>query len=456
MNRFFLMVAATCAVVMFFGCTSAECPQGYCPQAIDVEQPMDGCYDASDCEQQSGKVANCVNGECVYTQINCPAGYELNALYQCVKVPLSCNESQKPEVDACTAEVTCDSDEGEWVITLVNCDDGINATEDSCDEVAGCTHVYTCGGNCSDENPCTKDYCNPETGECKHIALCGEDEVCVAGICSFRCTENSDCDDGNACTMNSCDINTGVCLFTLFPCDDSNDLTVDYCQVVGGKKQCTNVITSCEGNGNDGDMCTVDTCQGGVWKHFALSCGDGTACDPETGMCEIIPIAECNNYRDCDDDNPCTTDSCIVVNGEAQCEHVTASCDEDEVCDAETGDCVDIESPDCEEDPLGSTCDDEDSSTLDYCQSGKCIHTQPISCGEGTYLNPQSGECEPAVSDPTCMDGDAECVIFESSGMVTVATCLEGHWFVLQNCGRVSTGHYCLEEATGPACQFAE
>src|SRR5262249_11402945 len=92
------------------------------------------------------------------------------------------------------------------------------------------------------------------------------------------------CDDGNACT-NGDHCSAGACIGTTINCDDNNICTEDNCNTVTG---CTHTSNSrpC----SDGNACTL---------------GDNCS----NGNCVSGPLT------DCDDNNPCTSDSCDRVNG---------------------------------------------------------------------------------------------------------------------------------------------
>jgi len=405
------LLIATICVAIVLGCTSADCPQGYCVVEVVLPQQDD-------------------------------------------EPELDCGES--PQMNACITSIVCDFKTGEWTVQYKDCDDGNPSTIDFCDKTTGeCMNIHTCKQGCMDDDPCTMDYCDIEVG-CVSIPLCKEDEVCIAGICEFRCTDHSDCDDGNPCTMNSCDLETGLCVYTPVSCDDGNPLTQDFCKVENEKKICVHIVPICEGDGDDGNPCTLDICVRGEWEHFTFPCGTGTACDPQTGKCEIVPIVECVDSSDCDDGNPCTDDLCVMVGGNPQCVHNPKECSEGEMCNYQTGECVALDSQECDSDPLGPTCDDGNPSTLDFCQGGSCINYQPVNCGDGTTLNPETGLCEVSVSSEDCVDGNVECVIFEHLGTATVSKCQEGRWFILNDCGLVSKGNYCRETKDGPMCQLAD
>jgi len=68
--------------------------------------------------------------------------------------------------------------------------------------------------DCNDNNECTNDYCDPNTG-CYH----SDKSAC--------------CDDDNECTTDSCDPILG-CLNIPVDCDDSDSDTDDSCNIFTG------------------------------------------------------------------------------------------------------------------------------------------------------------------------------------------------------------------------------
>ncbi len=123
--------------------------------------------------------------------------------------------------------------------------------------------------DCDDGNVCTFDSC--VAGSCEHDPLnggtCGVGGWCVEGSCfEPECTESADCEDFNECTTAEC---VGyACLVTN----------------VGVGTPCT----------DDGDSCTVDTCNG------AGTCE--SVFDPDIPGCEPVCGAKgefCTSGADC-------------------------------------------------------------------------------------------------------------------------------------------------------------
>jgi len=128
----------------------------------------------------------------------------------------------------------------------------------------------------------------------------GTYSVTVTGAngCQSTCEKTvtfTSCDDNDACTDDVCDTNTGLCTHTPHDCDDGNPCTIDSCDSVLGCQH-VNVAdgTSC----SDGDACNgAETCQSGTCTAGApVNCDDGDPCttdncDPQTGDCTHTPIS---------------------------------------------------------------------------------------------------------------------------------------------------------------------
>lgn len=97
------------------------------------------------------------------------------------------------------------------------------AAADKCLVNTTCNANGECSGgtvkDCNDNNPCTEDSCNPQTGECVSTPLsegnCSDDSACTtndhcdAGTCvgePVECTAIDDCHEAG-----SCDAESGLC-----------------------------------------------------------------------------------------------------------------------------------------------------------------------------------------------------------------------------------------------------
>jgi hypothetical protein len=306
--------------------------------------------------------------------------------YLCRVVPESvvlCPPAQGP--DAPCLAPACDPESGACSLVPANdgvaCDDGDLCTVgDHCDD-----GVCAGGGpaNCADDNPCTDDHCQPLAG-CVHLfnqAPCQDGDSCTAndqcldGVC--QAGDPVVCDDGNGCTDDLCSPQGG-CTYTANDalCDDGNACsTGDHC--AGG---------ACVFDGwlvcDDDNICTTDSCtpEGGcTFMLNSAPCDDNDLCT--TGdHCHLGECISAGNLV-CDDGNLCTDDSCV----------------------AETG---------CEFSANTAPCDDGNSCTIDdHCLNAWCTPGAPLQCDDGNLCtddvcDAQSGCLYPANS-ASCDDGDA-------------------------------------------------
>lgn len=177
---------------------------------------------------------------------------------------------------------------------------------------------------------------------------------------------------------------------------------------------------------DDGDPCTTDTCH------------------PASG-CQHTSIADCcRSDADCDDDNACTTDTCDTDTH--TCVHDDVVCDDDNACTLDSCDpqvgCVHTESPDCDECRSDADCDDGNRCTIDTCEQGRCVHT-PVVCDDrvdctfdecrpdvGCVFTPRDDFCEsedPCLT-PRCTPGGCihEPLDCDDGNPCTIDTCIAG------------------------------
>jgi hypothetical protein len=307
--------------------------------------------------------------------------------YQCEVIPDSPIACPEPEGTGATCLMaTCDPESGECGFAPDPANDGA-----PCDDDDACTVGETCSGgqclggtpaNCNDGNECTDDWCDPATG-CAHGNAnkeCQDGDVCTVGdLCvDSQCQPGAplDCDDDNVCTDDSCDPATG-CLHAAntLPCDDGTACTVgDLC----ANKACKpGTPLDCD----DENPCTDDSCdpvEGCLNVANALPCDDEDACTVgdlcSGGTC--VP----GEPADCDDDNLCTTDSCNPATG-CQSTANTLACDDGNACTE--GDVCANKS--CKA-GTPADCDDDNVCTTDSC-------------------NPATG-CQNVANASSCDDGN--------------------------------------------------
>ncbi|MEC9071413.1 MAG: hypothetical protein VX938_03500, partial [Myxococcota bacterium] len=282
-------------------------------------------------------------------------------------------------------EVACASELGVCVIGLspagTEC-----AMDDACSLGGECAEgVCTSIGarDCSDDNACTVDTCDPLTGclqepmegsePCEDGLVCTVGDACDAGVCVAG-TEAMACDDENPCTEDGCDEEAGGCVNTPVDgeCDDGDACTDGDLCADGG----------CFGgeplNCDDENPCTNETCSPDAGCEYSnvlngAGCDNGDPCGAvqECQSGECVAIVE----TDCDDDNPCTVDGCEPGEG---CYHLNSA-----------------DGKPCED---GNACTDADS-----CQAGVCAGGDAISCDDGEFCN----GVETCEADTGCTSGSA-------------------------------------------------
>ena len=402
-----------------------------------------------------------------------------------VSAPECLSDNDCPPIDTCHQGV-CDL--GTFTCVAIAIPDGTD-----CDDGTACSLNDTCLGgvcvggvavSCDDDNVCTDDLCDPATGcvysfnfgACDDGNGCTTNDMCSAGVCDGTTPA---CDDGNPCTLDQCVPGTAACVNTpdnLLPCSDGNACTGgDHCAsgacVPGPDDGC-----------DDGNDCTVDLCKAGVCKVLPLEdhpCEDGEICTVN----DTCQLAVClpGQLDPCDDDNPCTQDSCQMGQG---CVHellVDEPCDDGdvctqgEVCDASSA-CVPLTTTDCDDDNpctvdnchpenacvyaiKGGACDDGNPCTAgDFCQVGEC-KGQPATCNDNDACTHDSCDevlgcqfvsiAESCVDDELCTDDSCE----PASGCVFTHNTLECDDGLLCTDSDVCTDGVCV--GTDVVCEDA-
>ncbi|GMV40584.1 MAG: hypothetical protein AMXMBFR64_23000 [Myxococcales bacterium] len=453
-------VIDTCVDGECLGDLPLDCNDGN-PCTTDSCEPLVGCQHVQNtaaCDDGNActKGEACVGGACTGGGgVTCNDGNPCTT--DTCDPQLGCvyaNNSQAcDDGNLCTGGDTCSGGEckGSFV---TNCDDLNPCTTDTCVPQTGCKHANNanpcddgsacttqdvcsagvCSGktvSCDDANTCTTDSCDPlvgcvyagAVGPCDDGNSCTSNDTCTNGKCAG---EGQVCDDGNPCTDDGCD-GTGGCAFTpnTKPCNDANACTTnDKC----GGGACSGTVVLC----NDGNPCTNDACNpavGCTYTNNTVACSDGNACTGgdkcANGKCAGGPVITCN------DDNPCTNDSCDPTTG-CVYKNNTATCDDGNKCTTVdtcvAGKCVGSGTPVCADgnpctddacDPaLGcvfsnnaAACNDGNACTTgDACSGGSCKGS-PLSCNDGNPCTNDS--CDPAKgcvytpNQASCNDGDA-------------------------------------------------
>jgi hypothetical protein len=448
--------------------TAADCDDGLdctidgCTVATGECTHLATCDDGNPCTDDLCTASGCIN---VNNTAACNDGNGCTMNDKCSGgvcaggVPAVCDDGLTCTFDACSTTLGC--------VNLPACNDHNPCTIDLCDEVNGCSNTVApngtpcpdgnpCNGaetcqagictagvppSCNDGNPCTADTCDLVQG-CKHTPVtnntpcsdgnfCNGAETCQAGLCRTGTTPS--CNDGNACTTDTCDAVSGcvhtpiagcVSCTTNADCNDSNPCTADLCS--GGA--CTNPVlpnntpcpdgTVCNGtelcqggsctagtalNCNDGNPCTTDTCDA-VTGCAHAPVADGTGC-PDATLCNgaetcIAGICVAGTPLNCNDGNPCTADVCLPVSG---CQNTAV--------------------------PNGTPCADGTvCNGAEVCQAGTCTAGTPLNCNDGNPCTVDS--CDPvtgchvtAVPDLTSC---ADATVCNGAEVCLAGACLPG------------------------------
>jgi hypothetical protein len=351
--------------------------------------------------------------------------------------PAQNNENCGSHDDGCcvpwTGDADCHGANALGQCDVLNCDDGITCTVDTCDQVTGCSNI-------PNSDVCISDQCNigicdvangdPNTGclsqatpgvSCDGGNVCSLGDYCGSEINGVSyCTpggDTLDCNDGNLCTYDNCDSVTG-CVNTPYQggeCTDGDECTVDSCDPLTG---C--VFTPIEGCGT----CTVDADCADEWACSNDNCNPSSPSADEYGCTHYYPTgglvcttAGCGLHHcepfvpghdangcvfydlggdECDDGNACTVASCDLVLGCVftpipgcdACTGVICNDGDDctvDSCDPVTGTCVFTPIPGCFDPCAGVDCDDANACTVDSCDPATGCVNEDISytCDDG-------------------------------------------------------------------------
>ena len=399
-------------------CRMADCVDGQCVIADDPSANGSACGMSDPCVAVAGE---CDDGVCagsspvVCPEVDCMIGQCEGSVGKCVYMPgpegAACDIDGNPcTYDSCV-DGTCAPGENRCPCKA---SDDCPAMEDRClgryqCATSGCVIEPLSAVTCPDPGLCEEFSCNPASGKCEPFAksdgtICVRADSCTTGgICTGGvCGVTSRCRDDNPCTDDLCDADTGACSFVAnqSPCDDSDACTGEgVCS--GGT--CVTVPVSCD----DGNDCTVDGCDGdsGCTKTPVLSgtpcfsvdpCVVATVCD-EGGVCGGGSPA-------CDDGNDCTLDTCDPGSGVCGHLNVAGTCDDRNPCTVGerclSGVCGGGAAvPGCCN--FDADCDDGDACTPTRCSGQRCVSTgqDPDSCPvsvEGCridWCDARTGQC---------------------------------------------------------------
>ena len=343
-------------------CTVGDvCSQGKCVGGAN----QCGCQSDADCK--TGSTNLCLGTPfCDKSAANFKCGVKANTA-------IACNTS----ADSDCKKTSCDAASGQCSAKAVNesglcTDNNVCTTGDSC-SLGTCKP--TGNKDCEDNNACTQDGCTPAatgvgcsytnvTTGCNDGDACTKSDVCSNGVCKGTggagcCISNGDCDDKNACTTDTCDSKTGGCTNAAVgnggACNaDSNGCTADTCQA---GKCAAGVPVDCAASA---DSCNTATCNSTGATTY--SCG-------KTAKTDGSP---CDDGLFCTTSEACTAGKC---GGGKQKDCSSSGCTTG-VCDEATKACKGTTKPD------GASCDADNSGCTkdDQCSKGACVAGVKVDC----------------------------------------------------------------------------
>ena len=381
-------------------CTVADvCSEGACTPGFDRichdENPCtdDFCDPELGCLYENNE-APCLDGNACTTGDICVDG-------ACTAGnPLGCDDN-----NACNGVETCDSKLGCLPGTPLECP----SDDNPCNGIESCHPIHGCQPGedllCEDGNPCTTNSCYPTEGcvtlvnkePCDDGTVCTTNDKCSGGKCNGG--PLMDCNDSNICTSDWCHPVDG-CVHELndVPCDDDDVCsTGDHCHL----GDCISSGTlACD----DGNVCSDDSCNpktGCFHANNKQECSDGNACTADDSCANGWCLS--GGPLDCDDDDPCTIDSCLPQSG---CNHDDAeegtSCGDmvNDIC--KSGQCVcvaDCDGKECGNDGCGGTCGT--CNGQDACKNGVCV-CQPACDGKECGADGCGDDCGPCPDGSYC------------------------------------------------------
>lgn len=249
------------------------------------------------CDQATGKCAKtplndqtaCDDGNpCTYQDV-CNAGECVSGANNLCDCLADADCAAKEDKDLCNGTLYCDKSKAPFQCklnpaTVVSCPGGQDSQclRNQCDIQSGKCKMGPPPGlavACTDGNPCT-------SGD-----LCFEGE-CVSGLTQCACGSDKDClgfDDDNLCNGTlSCVVqnSTKVCAVnpgTIVKCQPGSECKPNVCEPASGTCKSVENPLLC----NDNNPCTNDSCSGGVCQFKPVSgeipCGSGKVC--KAGFC---------------------------------------------------------------------------------------------------------------------------------------------------------------------------
>ncbi len=437
------------ACVAGLGCRGGILPcddQDQCTE--DSCDPISGCAHAE-------RVGPCDDGKPCTTDDACTlAG-------TCVGVLRACNDGNVCTIDSCDPAIgvcsyiprTGECDDGNACTeggvcqgttcspgATVNCDKGNACMDYQCLPATGCRETpkivgTSCsdGDSCTDSDRCNNGSCAGTPRDCGPGLACHTTPACSGGACkSSPLPDNTSCSDGSDCTSGD-KCSGGTCSGTSKVCALGTCMTDNTCSEATGN--CAPVLAPAGTPCDDGTKCTSgDVCQGSTCKPgAALSCDDQNpctddSCDPIGGCANVANSAPCNDGNGCTGEDVCDGKVCV---GKQPVVCTAGQCQVSSTCNTATGSCVPVPKVD------GLGCTDNSECTVgDACTGGACVPGPTKQCDDGKtcttdncvgsvpggcVFSNRTGECEDGNS---CTVGDTCVAGGCAPGAPNTACCL--------------------------------
>ena len=310
-------------------------PYYFTPDTAHPDKPTDPCDDGldndGDFDYDREEDADCwvCGNNVVDPNEDCDDGNTTDGDCCSASCEFEASGSACPDGEFCNGDETCDGAGTCQAGTQADCDDGVDCTDDSCNEGTDqCDNVAN-DANCSDDG-----------------LFCNGDEFCdTVSDCSFSgdpCPAGAICDDGT----DTCEPAPG--------CGDG---------VVGDGEECD------DDNNIDGDCCD-SFCQ---FEDSGSDCSEGVFCNGDE-TCDGAGTCQAGTSVDCDDGVGCTADSCNEATDSCDNTPNDSMCDDglyctgEEMCDP-VDDCVSAGDP-CESE--GTSCNEDEGQCVGGGGGGGC------------------------------------------------------------------------------------
>lgn len=358
----------------------------YDGDGLDVDREDLSCKSNADCND--GRFCNGMescgdDGICIPGLDPCDDGFDctdnrcLEGTAECEYDPddAACNDGE-----TCNGLEICDRQAGCMAGTPLNCDDGIDCTEDSCLPHNGCVHEAQ-HNRCDDSIDCTENICDPDMQGCVFLpsdSLCNDGFACTHETCLANqgCRIVADdvlCNDGISCTYDRCLLSVGCendPMHGLCAPDELCDMELPGADSESGcaPRPACDVDEDCSDGlfCNGEERCFERQCTPGQ----AVNCKDGVACtedrcDEDLNTCANVPIDSfcsdsdmCNGFEYCDPLNDCAPGDLLNCDDAVDCTL--------DRCDPATG---------CINEAMDIGCHDGVDCTVDICDpSDGCLH----------------------------------------------------------------------------------